>query len=88
VTNARPSSARQPSASAHDSRRLDRGPYRIKSGLRGTDLREHGPFPLPNNERYPIPLEQSFRESRVAVGGQRVAQVHGVALLAGCASGE
>lgn len=38
------------------------GPYRIKSGLRDTDPfgREHGPFPLPKNEPYPIPLEHSF----------------------------
>jgi hypothetical protein len=38
------------------------GPYRIKSGLRDTDPygREHGSFPLPKNEPYPIPLEHSF----------------------------
>jgi hypothetical protein len=38
------------------------GPYRIKAGLRDTDQygREHGPFALPKNEPYPIPLEQSF----------------------------
>lgn len=38
------------------------GPYRIKSGLRDTDPygREHGSFPLPKNEPYPIPLQQSF----------------------------
>ena len=38
------------------------GPYRIKSGLRDTDLygRAHGPFPLPKNEPYPVPLEESF----------------------------
>lgn len=38
------------------------GPYRIRSGLRDTDAngREHGPFPLPRNEPYRIPLEHSF----------------------------
>ena len=38
------------------------GPYRIKSGLRDTDSygRTHGPFPLPKNESYPVPLEESF----------------------------
>jgi hypothetical protein len=38
------------------------GPYRIKSGLRDTDSyrRTHGPFPLPKNEPYPVPLEESF----------------------------
>jgi hypothetical protein len=41
------------------------GPYRIKSGLRDTDTygRQHGPFPLPKNEPYPIPLEQSYAPS-------------------------
>ena len=38
------------------------GPYRIKSGLMKTDSygRAHGPFPLPKNEPYPIPLERTF----------------------------
>jgi hypothetical protein len=38
------------------------GPYRIKSGLRDTDAygRAHGPFPLPKNEPYPVPLEESI----------------------------
>jgi hypothetical protein len=41
------------------------GPYRIKSGLRNTDPygRAHGTFPLPKNEPYPVPLEQSFAPS-------------------------
>lgn len=41
------------------------GPYRIKSGLRHTDEtgRIHGPFTLPKNEKYPIPMEQSYAPS-------------------------
>jgi hypothetical protein len=37
------------------------GAYRIKSGLQHTDPtgRAHGPFPLPKNDPYTIPLEES-----------------------------
>lgn len=37
------------------------GPYKIKAGLRDTDEigRMHGPFALPKNEPYPIPLEHT-----------------------------
>jgi hypothetical protein len=41
------------------------GPYRIRAGLRDTDEtgRTHGPFRLPKNEPYPVPLERSYPPS-------------------------
>jgi hypothetical protein len=41
------------------------GPYRIRLGLRDTDQngRAHGPFLLPKNEPYPLPMEHSIAPS-------------------------
>lgn len=47
------------------------GPYRIVTGLKDTDDngRAHGPFRLPKNEPYPIPLERSHPPSWVSDPG-------------------
>jgi hypothetical protein len=44
------------------------GPYRIVPGLKHTDVngRTHGPFRLPKNEPYPIPLERTLPPSWVS----------------------
>ncbi len=48
------------------------GPYRIMPGLHSTlpNGREHGPFKLPKNEPYPIPLERSYAPTWVTDPGE------------------
>lgn len=46
------------------------GPFRIRAGLKDTSPngRQHGPFPLPKNEPYPLPMERSITPSWASAG--------------------
>lgn len=62
------------------------GPYRIRQGLKNTDQngRSHGPFVLPKNEPYPIPMQRSIAPSWNGNGWQEQYQGNPIRLEFTC----